>query len=165
MPNFETLYRLHYGFILKYLLKLTKNQDLADELTQETFFKAYMNLNSLKQADKVAVWLCQIAKNTYFSWCKKQKRFLSSEVIDVSSLSTNENIESDYIEKEKLAKAMEQIQILSEPYREVFLLRAVGGISMKAISETFGKSESWARVTYYRAKQKLLEGMGEYNEM
>ena len=76
------------------------------------------------------------------------------------------DIEKNYIEKETVQKAMEQIQLLAEPYREVFLLRTVGDFSLKAISEIFGKSESWARVTYYRAKQKLLEEMGsDDNEM
>lgn len=165
MPDFDNLYRLYYGFILKFLLKFTKDQIFAEELTQETFFKAYMNLNALKHIDKAPTWLCQIAKNTYFAWYKHQKRTLSLNYMDFSVTSTGENIEKNYIEKEMVSKALEQIQILGEPYREVFLLRTIGEASLKEISETFGKSESWARVTYYRAKQKILEGMSDYNEM
>ena len=166
MPDFDNLYRLYFGFILKFLLQFTKDKGLAEELAQETFFKAYMNLGTLRHIDKAPVWLCQIAKNTYFAWYKNQKRNTSLDCIDFSMSSDDGDIEKNYIEKETAQKAMEQIQLLAEPYREVFLLRTVGDFSLKAISEIFGKSESWARVTYYRAKQKLLEEMGsDDNEM
>lgn len=165
MPDFENFYRLYYGFILKFLLKFTKDISIAEELTQETFFKAYMNFNTLKHIEKAPAWLCQIAKNTYFAWYKNQKRNLPLDCIDFSMPPTGEDIEKTYIEKELAHRALEQIQFLEEPYREVFLLRTFGEASLKDISSMFGKSESWARVTYYRAKQKLLEGMGAHNEM
>ena len=157
MTEFEKLFKEYRGFIFKFLMKLTKDQFLAEELTQETFFRAYMNLSALKNKDKVPSWLCSIAKNTYFAWYNEQKRI---EALDNAELvSDDENIEDLYVKKELSKIALKCLHELEEPYKEVFMLSVFGGLSLKSISSIFGKSESWARVTFYRAKQKLLEKM------
>lgn len=157
MTDFEKFFNENREFIFKYLIKMTRNITLSEELTQETFFRAYMNYASLKNKEKASVWLCQIAKNTYFSWYNEQKKKDSLDGLEVAS--SDVSIEDAFVQKELSQKALICLHDLEEPYKEVFMLTVFGGFSLKDISSTFGKSESWARVTFYRAKQKLLERM------
>ena len=157
MTDFEKLFNENREFIFKYLMKMTRDITLSEELTQETFFRAYMNYSSLRNKEKASVWLCQIAKNTYFAWYNEQKKKDSLEDFDV--ISDDQNIEDTFVQKELSQKALHCLHDLEEPYKEVFILSVFGGFSLKEISSIFGKSESWARVTFYRAKQKLLERM------
>ena len=157
MTDFEKLFNENREFIFKYLMKMTRDITLSEELTQETFFRAYMNYASLKNKEKASVWLCQIAKNTYFSWYNEQKKKDSLDGLEVAS--SDVSIEDAFVQKELSQKALICLHDLEEPYKEVFMLTVFGGFSLKDISSTFGKSESWARVTFYRAKQKLLERM------
>ena len=157
MTEFEKLFNDNRDFIFKYLMKMTKNVSLAEELTQETFFRAYMNYASLRNKEKTSVWLCQIAKNTYFAWYNEQKKTDSLDCFTM--VSDGKDIEDEYIQKDLSQKALFCLHELEEPYKEVFMLSVFGGFSLKDISLVFGKSESWARVTFYRAKQKLSERM------
>ena len=141
MTDFEKLFNEKREFIFKYLMKMTRDITLSEELTQETFFRAYMNYASLKNKEKASVWLCRIAKNTYFAWYNEQKK------------------KDSFVQKELSQKALICLHELEDPYKEVFMLSVFGGFSLKDISSIFGKSESWARVTFYRAKQKLSERM------
>ena len=157
MTDFEKLFNENREFIFKYLMKMTRDLTLSEELTQETFFRAYMNYASLRNKEKASVWLCQIAKNTYFAWHNEQKKKGSLE--DLEAVSDTNDIEEVFVQKELSQNALCCLHELEEPYKEVFMLSVFGGFSLKDISATFGKSESWARVTFYRAKQKLLEKM------
>ena len=157
MTDFEKTYTENADFIYKYLIRLCGNPSVAEELTQETFFRAYMNFNSLKNKSKAPVWLCQIAKNTYFAWYNEQKKHSAFD--DNEEMKAEIDIESFFEKKELTEKAFICLHELEEPYKEVFLLSVFGQLSLKEISRLFGKSESWARVTFYRAKQKLAERM------
>lgn len=157
MTDFEKLFNENREFIFKYLMKMTRDITLSEELTQETFFRAYMNYASLRDKDKASAWLCQIAKNTYFAWYNEQKKKDSLDDLEVASCDVS--IEDAFVQKELSQKALICLHDLEEPYKEVFMFSVFGGFSLKDISSIFGKSESWARVTFYRAKQKLLERM------
>lgn len=157
MTEFEKLFNDNRDFVFKYLMKMTHDTLLAEELTQETFFRAYMNYASLRNKEKASVWLCQIAKNTYYAWYNEQKKKDSLDSLETAS--TDENIEDTFVQKELSQKALRCLHELDEPYKEVFMLSVFGGFSLKEISSIFGKSESFARVTFYRAKQKLSEKM------
>ncbi len=157
MTEFEKIYREKREFIFKYLMKMTHDTVLAEELTEETFFRAYMNFSSLRNKEKVSIWLCQIAKNTYFAHFNEQKKLAPSEMLEL--LSDTEDLEESLVQKELAEKALACLRELDEPYKEVFALSVFEGLSLKEISNIFGKSESWARVTFYRAKQKLSEKM------
>lgn len=163
MTEFERVFQENRAFVFKYLMKMTRNASLAEELTQETFFRAYMNFASVRCREKVPSWLCQIAKNTYFAWYNDQKK--TEPIENYQGLHDGESIEDAFCQKELSQKAMYYLHELDEPYKEVFMLAVFGGISLKEISSLFGKSESWARVTFYRAKQKLSERMKESNGM
>ena len=157
MTEFEELFRKNRDFIFKYLMKLSRDASLAEELTQETFFRAYMNYPSLRNKEKASVWLCQIAKNTYFAYFNEQKKYTSADDTQISN--SGQNPEDSFVTKELSEKALQCLHELEEPYKEVFMLSVFGGFSLKDISGTFGKSESWARVTYHRARLKIQERM------
>ena len=155
MADFEKIYRENSDFIFKYLIKLCGNTSLAEELTQETFFRAYMNFSGLRDENKASSWLCQIAKNTYFAWYNNNKKLSDID----ENTADGSDIESLFERKEVTEKAFACLHKLEEPYKEVFMLCVFGQLSLADISKLFGKSESWARVTFYRAKQKLNEMM------
>ena len=158
MLDFEMVFRDNNQFVFRFLMKLCGDVSLAEELTQETFFRAYMNISALRNEEKVAVWLCQIAKNTYFAWFNEQKR--KQPISQPISTDSTPDIAELFEEKELAGRGFSVLNALEEPYKEVFMLSVFGGLSLKDISAMFGKSESWARVTYYRAKQKIMEGLG-----
>ncbi|MBR5134052.1 MAG: sigma-70 family RNA polymerase sigma factor [Clostridia bacterium] len=157
MTDFEKMFEDNRDFIFKYLMKLTRDYSLAEELTGETFFRAYMNASSLRQKEKASAWLCQIAKNTYYAWYNEQKKLRPLD--DAEAIVDPSPLEDQVSQKELAQTALVHLHELEEPYKEVFMLSVFGGFSLKDISAVFGKSESWARVTFYRAKQKLSERM------
>lgn len=155
MTAFEKLFNENRDFIFKFLLKMSRDAFVAEELTQETFFRAWMNFDSLRDKERAGSWLCSIAKNAYFSWYNEQKKLqpldAATEIADADSTQLL------FEQKELSQQALHCLHDLEEPYKEVFMLCVFGGFSLKDISLLFGKSESWARVTFYRAKQKLAE--------
>lgn len=159
MADLERLYHEHYGFIFKFLVSLCHDLSLAEELTQETFFRAYINLKGLRDDSKAAAWLCRIARNLYYSWCKEQRRLLPLEEQEKACEAPDV---AQVVETKVLSKqAMRYLAELEEPYREVFKLHVFGEVPLKQISALYGKHESWARVTFYRAKQKIAERMNQ----
>ena len=159
MTEFETLFREKQPFVYRYLVKLTRDAALAEELTQETFFRAYMNYSGLRDKDKASVWLCQIAKNAYFRWYNEQKK---CGALPENADGEAKSLEEAFERRELSGKALACLHALEEPYKEVFMLSVFGGFSLKDVSAIFGKSESWARVTFYRARQKLMERMNQH---
>ena len=162
MLDFEKVFEENRQFILRYLIKLCKNTSLAEELTQETFFRAYMNMAGLRNEEKVSAWLCQIAKNTYFAYLGDSKKTLPLEEQQISE--STPDIATLFAEKELSDKAFSCLHALEEPYKEVFMLRVFGELEYAQIAKLFAKTESWARVTYHRAKMKITESLRESEE-
>ena len=156
MHEIEELYRQYYDVIFKYLMCLSKNKEIAEDLTQETFYKMIKKINTYKGKTKFSVWLCEIAKNTYYDELRKNKKISKNEEID--NIISDQNLEIDYIEKEQKLKTYEKINQLDEITRRVLYLRINSELSFKEIGEILGKTENWARVTFYRGKQKIKEG-------
>jgi len=129
---------------------------VAEEITQETFFKALKNIDKFDGKCKLYVWLCQIAKNTYFSYSTKQKKTLST-TDKTQEYSDAIDIENLLVVKERAIEIHKILHELEEPYKEVFTLRVFGELSFLQIGNLFMKTESWARVTYHRAKKKIKE--------
>lgn len=157
MTDFNDIYIQYFEDVYKYALSLCRNAALAEDITQETFFKALKNINSFNGKCKLRVWLCQIAKNTYFSVYEKEKKYSGS--LDIEEMSDTEEFEQKQINKESAFEIHKLLHKLEEPYKEVFTLRMFGELSYSTIAELFGKTESWARVTYHRAKLKLREDL------
>lgn len=155
MTEFEEIYSQYFADIYKYALSLCRNETLAEEITQETFFKALKSIDKFKGDCKIRVWLCQIAKNTYFSLCQKNKHITDESYEE----NEGECIEQKLIKSETAWEMHKILHFLDEPYKEVFTLRVFGELPFLQIAELFGKTESWARVTFHRAKIKLKEGL------
>ncbi len=158
MNDFGEIYNRYMKDVYKYILALSRNPDVAEEITQETFFKALKSIDRFNGECKMSVWLCQIAKNTYYSYCAKEKRrsaHIQNVIDDVL------DVEEEYINKDIAFELYKKLHNLPEPYKEVFSMRVFGELSFAKIAELFEKTESWARVTYYRAKLKMEEGKDE----
>lgn len=160
MPEFEEIYSKYFNDVYKYVYSLCRNSTVAEEITQDTFFKALKSIDSYKGECKLRVWLCQIAKNTYFTFCSKKKRLVTFDLVEDEQTSDFENA---FIKQEESFEIHKMIHRMEEPYKEVFSLRIFGELSFIKIGEIFDKTEGWARVTYHRAKLKLKENYNENN--
>lgn len=157
VPDFENIYKEYFSDVYKYVLCLCHNEAMAEEVTQETFFKAMRHMDKFNGNCKLYVWLCQIARNTYFKFAAKQKRIVQEDV--AYDKNPTLDVETDYLDKEDARKLHILLHNLNEPYKEVFTLRVFGELSYLQISELFGKTDSWARLIFYRAKKQLQEAM------
>ena len=156
MSDFESIYQQYGKTVYFFLLSLTQNESLSEELTQETMCRAIMNIGAFRGESKMSVWLCQIAKNLYFEWQKKNKRTLPIEEALLTE-PDEQDIIDELTSKETAHRILKYLHMLDDPYKEVFMLHVLGNIPLKQISQLFGKSDSWARVTYYRAKAMITE--------
>ena len=158
MTEFEQIYIKNYPVVYRYVLSLCRNGPLAEEITQEAFVKALEHIEKFDGRCQLYVWICQIAKNTYFSYQKRQKRFVSDHSEFVH---TEIGPEESCVEKEVVNQLYSLLEELPDPYREVFSLRVFGELSFSQIGTIFGKTDSWARLVYHRAKIKLKEDLDE----
>lgn len=150
MEDYQEIYSLYFQDVYKYVLALSRDPSLAEEITQEAFFKALKSLDSFQGQCKLYVWLCQIAKNTYLSYLKKHKEPEKEETLTSS-------LEEMMLDKESAFLIHQALHNLPEPYKEVFSLRVLGELSFQQIGLLFGKTENWARVTYHRARLRIKE--------
>ncbi len=155
----EELYNKYSKLVYNYLKSLCNNSETAEELTQETFYKAIKSVNKFKGECKVSTWLCQIAKNVFCDYLSKEKKakFISLDDDYIKNLIVEKNLEENVEDKSKLINLYKQIHKLDEKTREVFYLRIRGEFSFKEIGEILNQSEQWARTIYYRGKIKLKE--------
>lgn len=158
MQNIEEIYRQYFKTVYKYLFCLTHNENLAEELTQETFYNAIKHIGKFKGECKISVWLCQIAKHLWYKELKKKKKlFIIEENYTEAEIESGENVEDNIIEKENKQQLYKSIDKLDEKTKEVIKLRIHGEFSFKEIAEIIGKTENWCRVTFYRGKEKIKE--------
>jgi len=157
MDDMDAVYRAHAQTVYKFLLAQCHDPDLAEELTQETFFRAMRTMKNYDGTCKLSVWLCQIAKHLWYQWLDKRSRWQQAELTDeVPGQQSPEKSTLLYMEKTELYQA---IHMLPEPMRELVHLRLTGEFTFAEIGRILGKSENWARTTFYRAKQKIMEEM------
>uniref|UniRef100_UPI004055FB3C RNA polymerase sigma factor n=1 Tax=Agathobacter sp. TaxID=2021311 RepID=UPI004055FB3C len=156
MKEFEKIYSEYYDTVFQYVLSLCRNEHQAEEITQEAFFKALKSIDTFRGECKLSVWLCQIAKNTFYTVSKRQQRQADYPLEMVQS---EGSLEKRLADKEDALRIHRLLHSLDEPYKEVFWMRTFGELSFKEIGVLFGKTESWARVTYHRAKMKIKEGI------
>ena len=156
MQDMEQIYEQYFETVNKYLFCLTRNNDIAEELTQETFYKAVKKIDTYKGECKISVWLCQIAKNSWYDYCKKNKKVmrLEEELLEIQS---DETTEEKVISNDEKISLYRKLQKLDERTREVIYLRITGELSFKEIGMILNQTENWARVTFYRGKNQLKE--------
>lgn len=150
----ETIYQLYFKDVLLFLRGLTRSESLAEELTQETFFRALDGLKEFDGRQDVRAWLFTVARNCYYSHCRKEKHTAALE--DVQQLTADAPDVVQLLVDEDAAFTVHQcLHALEEPYKEVFSLRVFGELPFERIGAIFGHNAAWARVTYYRAKCKI----------
>jgi len=154
VEDFDKIYTEYFSAVYKFVLSLCQNPELAEEITQESFFKALKNIDRFKGNSSLNTWLCKIAKNTFYSYAKKHGRYINCPL---DLIKADENIEEQFADKETAYAIHKVLHKLNEPYKEVFWLRIFGELSFAQIGALFEKTESWARVTYYRAKIMIKE--------
>ena len=160
MTQFEQIYRDNFDCVYAYIFRLSGDKHIAEEITSETFFKALKAIDSFRGDCEIRVWLCQIAKNCYYSYSGKKQKLTS---LDEQTQLTDEssNPEEEIINKDDAARIRNALHHIPEPYKEVFMWRVFAEMSFRQIGQMFKKSENWACVTYHRARKMILERMEE----
>lgn len=168
LMDIEKLYREYFTPVYRYTLSLVHDPDMAEEITQETFFRALKKINDYRGEASLKVWLCQIARNLSFDSLKRQSKItaLTKHDDDESNdyelpAGSESDPEEQLLRKQTAMKIHRILHDLKEPYKEVFQLRTFGDLSFAEIGELFDKSESWARVTYYRSRMMIKEELDE----
>ena len=164
MLNIQEVYEKYFEDVYRYLLSLSHNTHIAEEITQETFFKALKKVDDFRGDCDLRVWLCQISRNTYYDYLKKNKKYVSESENETEDILTPDFVLS-FSDTDSAFQVHKVLHRLSEPYKEVFSLRVFGELSFTTISSLFGKSESWARVTYHRACKKIREELNHEDEL
>ncbi|SCJ74888.1 RNA polymerase sigma factor sigM [uncultured Eubacterium sp.] len=154
--DFEEIYRAYFKDVYRYVCGLSADAVIAEEVTQESFAKALKAVDRFDGRTDVRAWLFSIAKNTYYSHCRKKKESVMEDTV-VTDVSLSERL----VDKETAFFIHQYLHNMDEPYKEVFYLRVFGELPFKKIGLLFGKSDDWARVTYYRAKKQIMAYMEE----
>lgn len=157
MAVFKEIYQEYGRPLYHFLLSLSGDSDLAEELLQETFYQAFLHIDSFEGRCSVFTWLCQIGKNAWLKECRRKRRF---ETIEPESWMVEDrrgSPEEQVIKRDEYKRIRRAIFRLEEPYQDVFIMHVFGGLKLKEIAELKGKTESWARVTYYRAKALIIK--------
>ncbi|HYE10099.1 MAG TPA: sigma-70 family RNA polymerase sigma factor [Patescibacteria group bacterium] len=160
MIDIDDVYKDNAQIVFKFLISLCNDADTAEELTQETFYRAIKSANRYDGTCKVSTWLCQIAKHLWYQEIDKRRR-KGTSLLDDSMVSNKSGPEEELCRKAEKMQLIKAVHILDGAAKEVVLLRITGAFSFKEIGEVFNKNESWARVTFYRAKQKIVKGRSE----
>ena len=161
--EFEQIYTTYFGDVYRYIRKLSHSEQIAEEITSETFFKAINASDSFRGDCDMRVWLCQIAKNCYYAYLKKAGR---TQSLDLEALEEQgASFEEELFRHDTAVQIQKILHMLPEPYKEVFMWRVYAELSFKHIGQIFGKAENWACVTYHRARNKIKERLEvDYHE-
>ena len=159
MPPFEELYRAYFAEVYRYVFALCGHKETAEDVTAETFLKAMRQLNTFRGECDFKVWLFRIAKNTWYSMLRKDRRL--TDQLPEEPAETAPSPEETVLRSDEAMELHRALHRLPEPYKEVFSLRTFGELSFRQIGALFGKTDHWACVTYHRAKEKIREALDE----
>ena len=164
MTEFEQLYNTYFNDVYLYILRLSGNEHTAEEITSDTFFKAMKSIDSFRGECDVRVWLCQIAKNCYYSYIKKSGRTDHIDETEMHAIpDTAPSITEELAIRDEAGRIQKILHGVGEPHKEVFMWRVYAELSFKEIAQIFGKTENWACVTYHRARKMIKERLEEEN--
>lgn len=157
--DFEEIYRRHFSDVYRYILRLSGDAHTAEEITSETFFKAMQAIDKFRGECDVRVWLCQIAKNLYYTYLSRKRRFVQADAIEI------DRTDEELLDRESAARLQRILHRIDDPYKEVFMWRVFAQMSFKQIAQIFGKTDNWACVVYHRARMMIRKKMeDEENE-
>ncbi|OYO76066.1 RNA polymerase sigma-70 factor (ECF subfamily) [Lachnotalea glycerini] len=156
--DIEKIYCEYIELVYKYLLCLTGDACMAEELSQETFYQAIKGIDRFRGECKISVWLCQIGKNLWYKELRSKNRN-AIPLDDIIEMNSDDSVEDYYILNSEKIELFMSLQCLDSISREVVYLRITGELSFAQIGKILGKSENWARVSFYRSKLKIMKGM------
>lgn len=160
MQDIDKIYRKYGEIVYKYVFCLTGNEDETQEIVQETFLVAVRDINKFRGECKISTWLCQISK---YIWYKKLKKEKSKREIPIENLQNSlfieKSLEENFCDKEDKIQLFKKLQTLDEDTKNVMYLRILGNFEYNEIAEIMNKTSNWARVVFFRGKQKLKEEM------
>lgn len=160
--EFEQVYKTYFKSVYLYVMQLSGDEDVAEEITSETFFKALNAVDSFRGDCDMRIWLCQIAKNAYYSCLKKNKKLSSIDEADLQNIAAPDALVDVKIGEQEEARLIRKIlHDMSDPYKEVFMWRVFGELSFKEIGDLYGKTDNWACVTYHRARKMIQSRLEE----
>ena len=160
--EFEQIYSTYFKSVYLFVRQLSGDEHIAEEIAHETFFKAMRSLDSFRGDCDIRVWLCQIAKNCYYSFLKKAGRIIRVEDAELLNIpSQDETVEERVLQKDEANQIQKILHGIPDPYKEVFMWRIFAELSYKQIGQIFNKSENWACVTYHRARNMIRERLGD----
>lgn len=158
MQDIEEIYVKYAKLVYKYVFCLTRNEDISEEIVQETFLVAVKDINKFKGECKITTWLCQIAKNIWYRKLKKEKYKEKIPLENIKeTIFLDDSIEENLCQKEEKLVLLKRIQKLDENTRNVMYLRILGNLEYEEIGQIMNKTANWARVTFFRGKQKIKE--------
>lgn len=160
MQNIEEIYKKYAKIVYKYVFCLTGNKDVTEEIVQETFLVAVKDINKFRGDCKISTWLCQISKYIWYKRLKKEKRLKEVSLEEIKdNIQFEETLEEKLYKKEIKFKILKQVQKLDKEAKDVMYLRLLGNFKFKEIAQIIGKSVGWAKVTFFRGKKKIKEGL------
>ena len=158
MKDFEEIYKTYYPQVFKFVLGLCKDETCAEDITQETFYKAFKAAGSYRGECRFSVWLCQIAKNTYFSYLKKHGKDINAPMETLAEVESGGPSVEKIVEDSEMTRAiLDILEEIQDPGKTVFYMRTYEDKSFAEIARHYHKTESWARVTFHRTKLKIQE--------
>lgn len=160
--EFEQIYNTYFKSVYRYIRKLSGDEHIAEEITSETFLKAMKSIGDFRGECDMRVWICQIAKNTYYSYLKKSNRITSVDETELQSIvDPNALIEEQIGIQDEAQQIRKILHTMSDPYKEVFMWRVFGELSFKEIGNLYNKTDNWACVTYHRARNMIQSRLEE----
>ena len=160
MQNMEEVYSKYSDIVYKYVFCLTGNEDTTEEIVQETFLVAVKDINKFRGDCKISTWLCQISKYLWYKRLKKHKKEISLDTLE-NSLFLEGSIEENFCDKESKIQLFKKLQNLDKDTKNVMYLRIFGNFEYNEIAEIMNKTSNWARVVFFRGKQKLKEELNK----
>ena len=159
--EFEQIYNTYFKSVYRYIWKLSGDEHIAEEITSETFLKAMKSIGDFRGECDMRVWICQIAKNTYYSYLKNNHRTASADEAELQSITDpNAFIEEQIGIQEEAHQIREILHTMPDPYKEVFMWRVFGELTFKEIGALYSKTDNWACVTYHRARKMIQDKIG-----
>lgn len=165
MAGFEDLYQTHGKPVYRFLLALSGDEHQAEELLQETFYQAFLHIDRFEGRSSLYTWLCCIGKNAWLKECRRRSRWADTPYEALTLADPAPGPEDAMLQREQLHRLRRAVLALEEPRRDVFILHAFGGLKLKEIAALYQKSESWARVTFFRARKTIQEELTDEMEL
>ena len=165
MAGFEDLYKTQGKPVYRFLLALTGDEHQAEELLQETFYQAFLHIDRFEGRSSLYTWLCCIGKNAWLRECRRRSRYADTPYEELTLTDPSPTPESAILRREQSRRLRQAVLALEDPRREVFILHVYGGLKLREIAALHQKSESWARVTYFRARKQIQEVLTDEMEL